>query len=92
MLIIHEAEDDANGDDDSDDNDSQGLWLRRRRLDGALNRVPTGFYAKIWNILENCQALVIQGKVLGTQLTQEVSWASNDFSLLQCTSVTFSLI
>jgi hypothetical protein len=31
-----------------------------------------GFYAKIWKILENCQAIVIQGKVLGTQLTQEV--------------------
>lgn len=46
---------------------------RRRRLDGALNRVPMGFYAKIWKILETCQAIVIQGKVLGTQLTQEVS-------------------
>jgi hypothetical protein len=51
---------------------AKGLWLRRRRLDGALNRVPMGFYAKIWKILENCQALVIQGKVLGNQLTQEV--------------------
>ena len=72
MLTVQESEEDGNGDDDSDDNDSQGLWLRRRRLDGALNRVPMGFYAKIWKILENCQALVIQGKVLGTQLTQEV--------------------
>ena len=72
MLTVQEAEEDGNGDDDSDDNDSQGLWLRRRRLDGALNRVPMGFYAKIWKILENCQALVIQGKVLGNQLTQEV--------------------
>ena len=72
ILSVQEVDEDGNGDDDSDDNDSQGLWLRRRRLDGALNRVPMGFYAKIWKILENCQAIVIQGKVLGTQLTQEV--------------------
>ena len=29
-----------------------GQWLRRRRLDGALNRVPVGFYQKVWKILE----------------------------------------
>ena len=33
-------------------NDRQGQWLRRRRLDGALNRVPKGFYPKVWMILE----------------------------------------
>lgn len=31
--------------------DRQGQWLRRRRLDGALNRVPRGFYPRIWNVL-----------------------------------------
>uniref|UniRef100_A0A671MWE2 Phosphorylase b kinase regulatory subunit n=1 Tax=Sinocyclocheilus anshuiensis TaxID=1608454 RepID=A0A671MWE2_9TELE len=31
----------------------QGQWLRRRRLDGALNRVPVGFYQK-WTILIYC--------------------------------------
>ena len=29
-----------------------GQWLRRRRLDGALNRVPVGFYKKVWKILQ----------------------------------------
>uniref|UniRef100_I3K1G3 Phosphorylase b kinase regulatory subunit n=1 Tax=Oreochromis niloticus TaxID=8128 RepID=I3K1G3_ORENI len=29
-----------------------GQWLRRRRLDGALNRVPVGFYQKVWKILQ----------------------------------------
>lgn len=29
-----------------------GQWLRRRRLDGALNRVPVGFYQKVWRILQ----------------------------------------
>ncbi|OBS58175.1 hypothetical protein A6R68_10690 [Neotoma lepida] len=30
----------------------QGQWQRRRRLDGALNRVPIGFYQKVWKILQ----------------------------------------
>lgn len=31
--------------------DRHGQWLRRRRLDGALNRVPRNFYPQIWKIL-----------------------------------------
>lgn len=30
----------------------QGQWQRRRRLDGALNRVPVGFYQKVWKVLQ----------------------------------------
>ncbi len=30
-----------------------GQWLRRRLLDGSLNRVPIGFYSNIWLTLEN---------------------------------------
>nr|CAD7397132.1 unnamed protein product [Timema cristinae] len=30
----------------------QGQWLRRRRLDGALNRVPRDFYPRVWGVLE----------------------------------------
>ncbi|KAL3222490.1 hypothetical protein MRX96_004949 [Rhipicephalus microplus] len=33
---------------------TQGLWMRRRRLDGTLNRVPVGFYGQVWGILERC--------------------------------------
>ncbi len=29
-----------------------GQWLRRRLLDGSLNRVPIGFYSKVWMALE----------------------------------------
>ena len=29
-----------------------GHWQRRRRLDGALNRVPPDFYTDVWHILE----------------------------------------
>jgi len=34
------------------ENDRQGQWLRRRRLDGALNRVPKNFYPNVWSLLE----------------------------------------
>jgi phosphorylase kinase alpha/beta subunit len=30
----------------------QGQWIRRRRLDGALNRVPRNFYPRVWSVLE----------------------------------------
>jgi hypothetical protein len=32
--------------------DRHGQWIRRRRLDGSLNRVPIGFYSKVWMALE----------------------------------------
>lgn len=40
-------------DDSVNEEDSTfGQWVRRRRIDGALNRVPVGFYSKIWHVLE----------------------------------------
>lgn len=39
-------------DDDVQTDDRQGQWLRRRRLDGALNRVPRDFYSRVWTVLE----------------------------------------
>lgn len=38
--------------DQSSKDSRQGQWKRRRRLDGALNRVPMGFYQKVWKILQ----------------------------------------
>lgn len=29
-----------------------GHWIRRRRLDGALNRVPPDLYSQVWHVLE----------------------------------------
>lgn len=37
----------------------QGQWLRRRRLDGALNRVPVGFYQKVWKILQKVRRIKV---------------------------------
>ncbi|XP_035005226.1 phosphorylase b kinase regulatory subunit alpha, skeletal muscle isoform isoform X3 [Hippoglossus stenolepis] len=50
-----------------------GQWLRRRRLDGALNRVPVGFYQKVWKILQKCHGLSIEGFVLPSSTTREMT-------------------
>lgn len=53
--------------------EQQGQWLRRRRLDGAINRVPVGFYQKVWKILQKCHGLSIDGYVLPSSTTQEMT-------------------
>lgn len=63
------------------DSERQGQWLRRRRLDGALNRVPAGFYPKIWSVLEKCEGLLIENKVLNHHLTQEMTPGELKFAL-----------
>ena len=47
--LIWQAMDMGHQDDDSD---REGQWRRRRRLDGALNRLPPDFYILVWHILE----------------------------------------
>ncbi|XP_008550075.1 probable phosphorylase b kinase regulatory subunit alpha isoform X2 [Microplitis demolitor] len=72
----------ADGPDGSEiEPDRQGQWLRRRRLDGALNRVPRDFYSRVWHVLERCQGLVIEGKVLPQHLTQEMTSGELKFAL-----------
>ncbi|XP_072320817.1 phosphorylase b kinase regulatory subunit alpha, liver isoform isoform X2 [Eucyclogobius newberryi] len=61
--------------------DRQGQWLRRRRLDGAINRVPNGFYQKIWNILQKCHGLSIDGYVLPSSTTREMTAGEIKFAV-----------
>ncbi|XP_012280025.1 probable phosphorylase b kinase regulatory subunit alpha isoform X1 [Orussus abietinus] len=61
--------------------DRQGQWLRRRRLDGALNRVPRDFYPRVWHVLERCQGLAIEGRILPQNLTQEMTPGELKFAL-----------
>ncbi|XP_061566548.1 phosphorylase b kinase regulatory subunit alpha, skeletal muscle isoform isoform X2 [Cololabis saira] len=58
-----------------------GQWLRRRRLDGALNRVPVGFYQKVWRILQKCHGLSIEGFVLPASTTREMTPGEIKFSV-----------
>lgn len=61
--------------------DRQGQWLRRRRLDGALNRVPRDFYSRVWSVLEKCQGLNIEARILSQTLTQEMTPGELKFAL-----------
>ncbi|XP_044730316.1 probable phosphorylase b kinase regulatory subunit alpha isoform X2 [Chrysoperla carnea] len=67
--------------DENSESDRQGQWLRRRRLDGALNRVPRDFYPRVWGVLERCQGLAIEGRVLPQSLTQEMTSGELKFAL-----------
>ena len=58
-----------------------GQWLRRRRLDGALNRVPKNFYPRVWSILEMVDGISIEGKVLPQRLTSEMTPGELKFAL-----------
>lgn len=63
------------------DSERQGQWLRRRRLDGALNRVPKGFYPKVWSVLEKCDGVQIENKLLSHHLIQEMTPGELKFAL-----------
>ncbi|TPX33444.1 hypothetical protein SmJEL517_g03657 [Synchytrium microbalum] len=38
---------------------SNGKWLRRRKDDGALNRVPDRFYPRVWKILSKVHGILV---------------------------------
>nr|XP_025838695.1 phosphorylase b kinase regulatory subunit alpha, skeletal muscle isoform isoform X4 [Vulpes vulpes] len=61
--------------------DRQGQWQRRRRLDGALNRVPVGFYQKVWKVLQKCHGLSVEGFVLPSSTTREMTPGEIKFSV-----------
>ncbi|XP_061526776.1 phosphorylase b kinase regulatory subunit alpha, liver isoform isoform X3 [Phycodurus eques] len=61
--------------------EKQGQWLRRRRLDGAINRVPVGFYQKVWKILQKCHGLSIDGYVLPSSTTREMTAGEIKFAV-----------
>jgi hypothetical protein len=48
---------------------SNGWWLRRRRNDGALNRVPPGFYPKVWRLLSKTSGIKVGSFVLKSHPT-----------------------
>ncbi|XP_063272867.1 phosphorylase b kinase regulatory subunit alpha, skeletal muscle isoform isoform X4 [Prinia subflava] len=59
----------------------QGQWQRRRRLDGALNRVPVGFYQKVWKVLQKCHGLSVEGFVLPSSTTREKALGADEHML-----------
>ncbi|OWF44218.1 Phosphorylase b kinase regulatory subunit alpha, liver isoform [Mizuhopecten yessoensis] len=62
--------------------DRQGQWIRRRRLDGALNRVPVGFYPRVWHFLNTFGSGVsVEGEHLPQNLTKEMTSGELKFAL-----------
>ncbi|MBD0268729.1 MAG: glycoside hydrolase family 15 protein [Cyanobacteria bacterium Co-bin8] len=41
---------------------ANGDWLRKRQIDGEINRLPEGFYSQVWELLKHCKGVVIGNK------------------------------
>ncbi|MGK7911206.1 MAG: glycoside hydrolase family 15 protein [Synechococcus sp.] len=41
----------------------EGGWLRLRKLDGSVNRVPSDFYERVWQTMQHCRGLAIGDKL-----------------------------
>ncbi|CAH8511146.1 unnamed protein product [Schistosoma turkestanicum] len=61
--------------------DSRSLWSRRRKIDGALNRVPPGFYKRVYITLTHVQGLSIGNLTLSHNLTKEMTMDEHKFAL-----------
>uniref|UniRef100_A0A0K0EFG0 Phosphorylase b kinase regulatory subunit n=1 Tax=Strongyloides stercoralis TaxID=6248 RepID=A0A0K0EFG0_STRER len=69
-------------DSELDDDYQYGIWLRHRKIDGALNRVPQSFYATIWSTLRRFyRGITVGGHYLDWSLTQEMTTREIKFSL-----------
>lgn len=74
--------DPINPEQELSDSERQGQWLRRRRIDGSLNRVPKGFYGKVWAVLERTsEGLSIEERILQHALTQQMQRDDMSFAL-----------
>ena len=80
-----------NSDTEDDEIQRTGMWVRRRLLDGSLNRVPPGFYTRMWTLMVKCQGISILGQTLLQSITQEMTSGEIKFhlkceALLNCVS------
>lgn len=48
---------------------SNGRWIRRRKNDGALNRVPQDFYPKVWALLTKTTGIKVGCQVMNSEPT-----------------------
>lgn len=67
-----------------------GIWLRRRLLEGSLNRVPQGFYTQVWSVLERCQGISVGGQILHNSLIQEMTSGEMKFHL-KCEAMLYTV-
>uniref|UniRef100_A0A183U3U9 Phosphorylase b kinase regulatory subunit n=1 Tax=Toxocara canis TaxID=6265 RepID=A0A183U3U9_TOXCA len=78
LLELPEVEDESEESEDF----QFGIWLRHRRIDGALNRVPPEFFATVWDTVRRFpRGLSINRIVLHWGLTQEMTRREIKFAL-----------
>jgi hypothetical protein len=57
-------------------------WMRHRRINGWLNRVPAGFYGKVWNVLSRCTGgISCNGHVLSHETVEKMTSGERNFAL-----------
>jgi phosphorylase kinase alpha/beta subunit len=73
---------------DQSGKDSQNAedWLRKRQLDGSINRVPPEFYPSVWRVLKHSRGLVIGDKLerrnrLDHEMVLEMTPGEKNFAL-----------
>lgn len=76
-----EDEDSGSEDEGSERNNRLGQWIRRRCLDGALNRVPEDFYPNVWRVLEKCRGVSIYKQFLPHAMVEEMTPRELKFAL-----------
>jgi phosphorylase kinase alpha/beta subunit len=54
---------DSDGYGNDEEQEPLGGWTRYRQREGTLNRVPNGFYPRVWGLLKHCQGLIIGDKL-----------------------------
>uniref|UniRef100_A0A8R1DXZ7 Phosphorylase b kinase regulatory subunit n=1 Tax=Caenorhabditis japonica TaxID=281687 RepID=A0A8R1DXZ7_CAEJA len=75
-------EEDEEDEGPEEDDFQFGIWLRHRRIDGALNRVPNGFYAILWDTVHKMpHGVKINDTILHWGLTQEMTRKEIKFAL-----------
>lgn len=60
---------------------SGGRWIRRRKNDGALNRIPKNFYPKIWRILEKTKGIRVGSYEILSDVINESTPEETNFAL-----------
>ncbi|PIO72224.1 hypothetical protein TELCIR_05857 [Teladorsagia circumcincta] len=82
--VAEESESNMEDEDEelSEDDFQFGIWLRHRRIDGALNRVPNNFYATLWDTVNRLpHGVRINDTILHWGLTQEMTRREMKFAL-----------
>jgi len=60
----------------------KGEWLKKRRVSGALHRVPQNFYPKVWDVLAKSKGIKHAGNLLPRDPTvSEMTRSETNFAL-----------